>query len=205
MSKRFVFLMVFLTLLSSNILAVDKTFTNADAGDNSWNLAGNWAPAGAPVLGDRVFILGDSAGAIGPKIDNDVNIGTAGTETGNCFFIGNGGTQTALLTVNSGNIFSGPVYIGKISHGIMTFNGGTWNSASSYKTWNIGITDSNTGVLNMNSGTVYTGELILKGTGSKITMAGGKIYTSNDIEVHAGTRIDLNGGVIEQINTPFGY
>ena len=115
MFKKFSFLFILITVLTTNVFAATVTWDNG-AADSYWDSANNWDPDGVPTSSDFTWI---NSGSV--TLDSNESIYEG--------YMGDGGSAT--LTMSSGSLTSTWALVVGIANG----STGTVNTRYNQKLW----------------------------------------------------------------------
>ncbi len=183
-------LLVLVSGMSGNALAVDTDWNNAD-GDRRWDNANNWGTGVVPTADDKAAVRNDG---IGPIIDSST------TAVALQLPVGDQGRSGALDITGGSLTTSGWFIVGYNAEGIFNVSGGTTTVVGGSTDMTVGR--AGTGHLNISDGSIEVGDKLYvgreaAGTGY-ITMTGGLITINDDLYAQLGTtHINVSGGVID--------
>jgi hypothetical protein len=164
-----------------------------------WNVAGNWNAGvpqtldpvggpkatnfgkagfkgtyGSPLIGSGTIVSTDQVVVGGPTGGN-LNIDGGTLNISEFVNIGNAGTENGTVNINSGSIncgaritSEGRFIVGLSGAGTLNVNGGTLN-LTTYLTIGEGTVATSNGLVNLNDGYIYAGDLFMKRVSTVVT------------------------------------
>ena len=178
-----------------------------NTGDGSWNVAGNWSPAGVPIAGDTVAIgFGDG---IARTVTYDytgapVTLNSLGLD------LTGGSSTTMALSMSANNLTSSFEYVGYNGRGDFNQNGGTNTISAGAGYLDVGVYGGASGTYNLSGAGVlvantneYIGDIgtgIFNQMGGTNTIsAGNGLYLAYNASGSGGT-YNLSAGVLSAVS-----